>query len=446
MVMERIEYFGYVEEFIKPIIKPTHLARSTLLSVFLVNKAWAAEAIRILWKNPPVTALAAIKDRDRRQFYACHVQKLEVHHHECKKWIAECSNLRDVTLPLLKFIGIYAARDVPACDLHLCVECCMGPSLEIVSYQSFHLDSKILDLLRTQCPNLKRIAFLVDAFHEPAGINALTELVDSCKCLRSITLYSFNKDLLIEALGRLQEGSNTGDSGVQHERLLRSIAHCNGLEQLAMNTIHEYKTFSMVLRSLERPFEDLSRLSLWTVLETRSASLLVSKLNPRSLTYLDLNLRIDGITTNLLPLICSRLVNLQHLSLNYVPLSRVDETERAFWTPLSDMLPLKNLKHLRHLTIHGLLLLPKLTDEVFIPMVENWPKLDALELRTNSELSTTSLNSLGKLCPRLGYLSIDGAYDLTDWQNIPRPIFPHLWGLSIYGSVDCFLDREGESQ
>ena len=166
MVMERIEYFGYVnrEEDTKPIIKPAHLARSTLLSVLLVNKAWAAEAGRILWKNPPVTALAAIKDRDRRQFYACRAQKLEVHHHERKKWISECSTLRDVKLPLLKFIDICKARDVPTYDLHLCIECCVGPSLEVVDYEGVNLDSKILDLLRTQCPNLKKIAFLVDVF------------------------------------------------------------------------------------------------------------------------------------------------------------------------------------------------------------------------------------------------------------------------------------------
>ena len=90
--------------------------------------------------------------------------------------------------------------------------------------------------------------------------------------------------------------------------------------------------------------------------------------------------------------------------------------------------------------------MPKLTDEVFIPMVENWPELEVLDLRINSELSTSSLTSLGKLCPRLEDLLIDGAYDLTDWQNIPRPIFPQLYCLTIYGSVDVFLDKEGESQ
>ena len=175
-------------------------------------------------------------------------------------------------------------------------------------------------------------------------------MIDSCKSLRSITL--------TEILEPLQERFNTGDSCLQHKRLLGSllgsIAHCNGLEQLAMDTIHEYETLSRVLRSLEQPFKDLSCLSLWNVLETRSASLLVSKLNPHSLTDLDLNLRINDITTSLLPQIGSRLVNLQHLSLNYVPMEHVDETERALRIPLSDMLPLKNLKRLRSLTIYGL--------------------------------------------------------------------------------------------
>ena len=61
MVMKLIEWFGnfghgYVDE--EPI-----RARSTLRSALLVNKAWAAEAIRILWNS----ALATIKDHDRRQ-------------------------------------------------------------------------------------------------------------------------------------------------------------------------------------------------------------------------------------------------------------------------------------------------------------------------------------------------------------------------------------------
>ena len=86
--MECIELSGYMGE------NPTR-TRSTLWSTLFVNKAWAAEAIRILWRNPPVSALAAIKDRDRRQSYAYHVRKLEVN----SKRVDENSNLHGVEFP-----------------------------------------------------------------------------------------------------------------------------------------------------------------------------------------------------------------------------------------------------------------------------------------------------------------------------------------------------------
>ena len=439
MVMESIEWFGCVEpEDIKPIIKPTRLARSTLRSALLVNKAWAVEAISILWRIPPVTALAAIKDRDRRQFYACHVRKLDVRHHECEKWLAEYLTLSDVELPLLKFIDIDEARELSAFDMHLCLECCIRPSLEVVRFEGFDLDSEILYLLRIRCPNLKKIVFLVDVFYgKAAGISALAELIDSCKSLRSIIFYSENLKQEYEF--------DIGYSGGQHEwllaigSLLGSIAHCNGLEELKLNTIHEHRTFSGVLKSLEQPFNALRCLWMGVGLETRSVSLLVSKLNPHSLTSLRLSLVINGITSTINPLPqIGLLVNLQQLSLNYM---HVNETERGFHP--SDMFPLKNLKRLRSLKICGLLFFPELTDEVFTSMVENWPGLLALELDASCcKLSTIFLTSLGKLCPRLVDLVTVGEYDLNALQNIPRPVFPQLECLILFGLVD----RDGESQ
>ena len=441
----RVKYFGYVDEDIRPIITPTRLVRSTLLSAVLVNKAWAAEAIRILWKSTPVIALAAIKDRDRRQFYAFRVRKLEVCHYESETratWAAECSTLRDLELPLLKFIDIDEEREFSTFDLRLCVECCIRPSLEVVQYTGSVLDSHILHLLRTHCPNLNKIVVLVYVFE---SVSALAELIDSCKSLRSIILYGSVDE---ESFAFVEAELGTGDSRVHadvHEQLLRSLACCNGLEEMKVHEFLEYPVFCRVLRSTEQPFKDLRYLSFALQLDAKSASLLVPKLNPLSLTALHLDIRIDGMdsTSGMMPEIGLRLVNLQRLSLEYG-----NEEDMPFHP--NDMIPLQNLKRLRSLQISYLRFLPKLTDEVFISMVENWPELEVLQLDLSggSALSTTSLTSLGKLCPRLKDCQIIGSYDLTDWQNIPRPIFPQLQRLIIHGSVDAhgFLDREGESQ
>ena len=175
-------------------------------------------------------------------------------------------------------------------------------------------------------------------FCEPAGVSALAKLIGSCKSLKSIILYA-------EDSGQIESSEedefDTGNSarGI-YERLLRSIANCNGLEELKVNTIHEYNTFSGGLESLEQPFKDLRYLSMKDKLETRSVSLLLSKLNPHSLTVLRLNPVISdySLTINPLPQI-GLLATLQKLSLSFE-----DETDMGFegFRPI-DMLPLKNL-------------------------------------------------------------------------------------------------------
>ena len=361
-----------------------------------MNKTWAAEAISILWKNPPVTALAAIEDRDRRQFYASHVRKLDYYYKD-KRTMAKYSTLREMEFPLLKSIDIRTSKNEPKEIMRLCVEFCIRPGLEEVCFEGSGLDSKLLYLLRRQCPNLKKIAFLVDAFYGSSIID-LTEFIDSCKSLRSIDLDSKGsmQDILEQRLGSL----------------LGSLANYNGLEKLHLNMIPKYETFSRVLGSVEQPFKDLRDLSMGPA-EARSVSLLVSKPNPLSLTALDLIIDDTNLTINPLPQI-GLLENLRNLTIRY-------EGRR----PLSHILPLENLKCLRILDVSGSPLVEEFTDEMFIPMVKNWPELVALQLEgQNSKLSITSLTSLGKHCPRLEACLIEGEYDLTDWQNIPRPIFP----------------------
>ena len=255
-------------------------------------------------------------------------------------------------------------------------------------------------------------------------------MIDSCKSLRSVSIHSD------ELYGGYESGSDSDSEfevdRAQHEQrlgsLLGSLAQSDGLEELHLNMIPKYKTFSGVLRSLEQPFKDLRDLSMGAA-EAGSVSLLASKLNPEYLTALDLIINGMTLMINPLPQV-GLLVNLQRLYISYK------------WAPLSDILPLKNLKCLRILEFsHSRM--DMFTDEMFISMLENWPELEFLVLTGHmSKLSTTSLTSLGKLCPRLEDCSISGEYDLNDWQNIRRPIFPQLQYLRLTNLVD----REGESQ
>ena len=175
------------------------------------------------------------------------------------------------------------------------------------------------------------------------------------------------------------------------------------------------------------------------MLDTKSVSELASKLNPDCIIALDVIIDAHILPTNPLEQI-GLLLNLQDLSIDYFG-------EAKYLAP-SHMLPLKNLKRVRCLKIYNLHLSPMLTDEDFVSMAENWPELEILEISSQflniSRLSTTSLTSLGKHCPRLEDLSIVGVgeYDLNDWQNIPRPVFPQLRRLFI-GDL---IDSKGETQ
>ena len=375
----------------------------------------------------------AIKDSNRRQFYAPHVRKLEIRYLKDESTVVDqYSTLRDMEFPLLKSLHVvshyneWPIRD----DFHLCVEYCVRPSLEEVHFMISDLDSKILRLLRRRCPKLKKFDFHVDVFYG-TGINALTQLIDGCKSLKSVSIHSDELDRGFE------DFDSSSDSEVefvraQHEQrlgsLLRSLAHYKGLEKFHLNMLPKYKTFSRVLRNLEQPFKDVRDLSLEAA-EARSVSLLASKLNPEYLTALDIVIDSMTLTFNPLPQI-GLLVNLQKLYISYKG------------EPLSDIFPLKNLKCLRVFEISDSPM-GEFTDEMFISVLENWPELEVLILEgQNSKLSTTFLTSLGKLCPRLEDCSIQGEYDLNDWQNIPRPIFSQLQYLRITNLVD----REEESQ
>ena len=164
-----------------------------------------------------------------------------------------------------------------------------------------------------------------------------------------------------------------------------------------------------MLERLKLPFKNLRNLTIG--MEARFVSLLASRLNPTSLTALDLRLTDRQLTFNPLSPILS-LVNLQQLSIIY-------DDNMAFGFPSSDILPLKNLKSLRRLDI-CLPLLPVLTDEQFISMVESRPEVEVLDLACSCNLSTTSLTALGQHFPQLEDCSMIRDYDLNDWQNISK--------------------------
>ena len=419
--------------------------QTTLRSAMMVNKTWASEAIRVLWKHPTVKALSRIEDRNRRQFYAGYVEKLQLSYCHAFTRVSDervgaYSKLEKVELPRLKRVSLkyfYGEGE----DVGLGVDSCIVSSLEEVEFQGSYPDEDLIYLLQDRCSNLRRIAFEVRGFvYSDSGHNELAEFIRSYnyKSLRSIYLYS-EEIQQVEAHEEILPQEENAErfilSRTAHdEQLLTSLANRDGLEELEMNTLFRFGTYKKVLKHIGQPFKDLRKFTFHT--QAMPASFLISKLNPNSLTSLEISIDDIFLEVNPLPEF-GRLVNLRNLQITYMQ----DKTLEKF--PTSDLLPLKNLKHLRQLLICGdFPLSSKMTDDEFIPLVEHWPELEELQLDVDCDFSTATLTSLGQHCPRLKSISISGLFDLIDWIDIPRPLFPHLHQLTL---VDL-VDKEGESR
>ena len=197
----------------------------------------------------------------------------------------------------------------------------------------------MLCLLEERCPKLKKIRFDYDKLRF-SNIGGVTKFIQCCKSLRSIIL-------IIKSPNMSDSEDDENDppaSHHQYEKLFESLALSNHLEKLELNPdwldliflrpLFTFETFNKVLQNIEQqPFMGLRKLI--AVMDPTTATILVPKLNPNSLTTLDLKSRSRFSSVNPLPPICT-LVNLQDLSIDYD-----DDTNGGIVFPSSDMLPLR---------------------------------------------------------------------------------------------------------
>lgn len=145
---------------------------TALRSALFVNKTWAVEAIRVLWENPPVTALAAIGE-DHRQFYARQVRELSFDGDEDG---AKHSTFRNPEFPLLNDITIDNFR--PGNGEKLWLGQYIQSSMKDFSFYGAEPAEDILHLLETRCPRLRSIA--IDFQLEGLTSSRLMKFFDNC--------------------------------------------------------------------------------------------------------------------------------------------------------------------------------------------------------------------------------------------------------------------------
>lgn len=377
-------------EILSIVIEYLRYDTTALRSALLVNKTWAVEAIRVLWNNPPVTALAAIGE-NRRQFYAGQVRELNFDGDEDG---AKHSTFRNLEFPLLNDITIDNFRLDNGEKLWLGQY--IQSRMKDFRFYGAEPAEDILHLLETRCPRLRSI--VIDFQLEGLTSSRLMKFFDTFKFLTSIFLPSNMKDII--------------DS-----RLLDYLAHYDGLKDLELGKFLGYGMLDKILEGTEQPFRDIQYLAV--EIESKTVPLLVERIR----SVLALILAIGDSRNNPLPHVSS-LVNLQKLHIGY--------EEQVEWAGI-DFLALKNLKKLRRLNISSTypIASPTLTDTEFIPIFENMSQLEELVFQVKCALSTAAITSLGEHCPRLIACDLLGSYDLHCWKSIKRPIFPQLLQLKL---------------
>ena len=391
-----MEWDILLPEILSKVMEYLRYDATTLRSALLVNKAWAAEAIRVLWEKPPVAALVAIGE-EHRQFYARQVRELIFGGDEDG---AEHSNFRNLEFPRLRRITIDYFRPDNGEKLRLGQY--IQPSMEDFSFYGAEPAEDILHLLETRCPRLESI--VIDFQFEGLTSSRLIKFFNSCKSLTSICLPSNMRDTI-------------------DNRLLAYLARHDGLEELELGTFLSYEMLDKTFKGTERPFRDIRYLTVQ--IESKTVPLLVAGVK----SVIGLTLTIEDSRTNPLPQISS-LVNLQELHIGYM--------EQGEWAG-ADFLALKSLKNLRRLIISSIfdpIASPTLTDEEFIPVFENMSELQELVFQVQCVLTTTAITSLGKHCPQLMICEILGLYDLHGWQSVASPLFPQLQRLELSAATD----------
>lgn len=370
---------------------------SSLRSALLVNKTWGAEAVRVLWENPPPRGLAEITDIDRRQFYTRYVRELEMNGDE---WVHH-NDFHTLEFPRLRSVLIdatYMGRDGEQEEVWIGQY--IQPALEdFTCYATGPAGNEnVLQLLGTRCPRLASVT--IGCALEGLNSASLCGFIDRCRSLRSF-------------------GVVDGKTAPIDDRVLSSLASHDGLEELEVEPFVRHEMFVNSFQHVDRPFKGIQQLKVH--MEPKTVPLLVPAI--KNIRLLSLTLANGEISP--WPHLSS-LTSLRDLAIMYEDSAELSSNDFQYVKGLG-------LHRLVVCSIHGDLTAPTLTDDEFIPVIETQPALGELDLEVHASLTVLSFISLGRKCRYLRECGIYGTYDLSPLLDIDPspPLFPRLEQLTL---------------
>lgn len=361
-------------------------AQKSLRNAILVNREWAEAGTHILWKSPPVTALAAVSP-DRRQYYANKISDLffegveEGEHH---------ATFKDLSFPRLKTVYVERVKLKKHDKLYLTQY--MQPQLKAFHFLGGGVCENALTTLASSCPALEELH--LDDPVDASSQEEYLEFFETCKSLEVICLgYGWTELVTPELFAGL----------AGHERL----------EKLDIRPLVEDYTIQEALSMTSSPFCNLQNLHLR--LESQSVARLASVAKSLSVLFLIIeDSEYDALAS------LGSLSRMIHLELTF--LDDIELSQQGF-SALGNMKRLENLL----LESRGALLDAMwMDDNLFIEFTSKLPKLTSLDLKLDSVITTQALTSLARSHPHLDSLDIFGEFDLSDWARLTQPLFPRL--------------------
>ena len=371
-------------EIVATIMEQLHHKQS-LFAALQVNRLWADEATRILWRvHPPIQGLIQIGNVERRQYYASKISSLKIYDEN------KLDHLLNTRFPRLTQLSTFFSRKGDEQFLNLFLQ----RALQSFSCLRFRFESLLQ--IATRCPNLQVLSLMLP--HDPVPTGDLVRFLDLMPSLTHIKLQS------------------VGDVDIYVY-----LASWPNLQDLYMYDLTLTEDATMrILATITNPYPELRRLC-WHA-QGKAFRCLARHLC--NLNMLDLNL-VD--TSDDVLFAISNCTSLEKM---YVMFGRDS------YVPAEGLLAIaRKCPHLRVFSLNSTAKIDggSITDDVIGQVATYLPTMTCFRLRMEMNLTITALLYLGDRCSNLTELCLKGEFDLDKLCHPnSAPLFPQLKDLELH--------------
>ena len=377
-------------EIVAAILEKLHHTKA-LFAALRVNRLWADEATRILWRvDPPVWGLVQISNVERRQYYANQVLSLNLDEPDS----CELDQLLNTRFPrLTKLSSLHLHERQQQYLYHF-----LQPTLRSFGCIGYGLRLELLLQIAAQCPDLPKPS--LGWMQGPLLLRDLFRFLDLMPSLTHISLhYVGDADLYLHLASRpnLQELRISGP------------------------TLTEDATVRM-LATVTNPYPKLRRLRWPTHGKAfRCLARHLSSLNVLELTLVD--------TSDDIFFAISDCTNLETIHVTVATDSHV---------PAEGLLAVA--RKCSHLRVFDLLSTPitkvdgrSITDDIIRQVATYLPTMTCFRLDIQTNLTVMALLYLGDRCTKLTECHLQGDFNLEQLGRLnSAPLFPQLKGLMLH--------------